>query len=290
VSDVPGEGELLEAARGGDPVALEALIARHQARIYRFSMKMCRRPEDAADVLQDTLLAMARSLRDFRGASALSTWLYAIARSFCIKKRRRSKFAPEQELSLEGEAKKTARAIPDARPAADELVADAELAQALRVAISAIQPAYREVLVLRDVEGLSAREVAQVMDLSVQAVKSRLHRARGMLRERLAPLLETPLPARPARCPDVAALLSQHLEGDLTPDTCASLERHLAECGYCDSVCQSLKRNLGLCKAATEPDVPAEVQERVKAAIRSLLRGGEPNGRESALTSRRHVS
>jgi RNA polymerase sigma-70 factor, ECF subfamily len=66
-------------------------------------MKMCHDREDAKDVLQDTLLAVARSIRDYRGASSLSTWLYTIARSFCIKKRRRSKFAPERERSLESD-------------------------------------------------------------------------------------------------------------------------------------------------------------------------------------------
>src|SRR5512138_1773902 len=93
--------QLLDAARAGDSHALETLLERHQAEVYRFGMKMCRDPEDAKDILQDTLLAMARGVRDFRGASSLSTWLYTIARSFCLKKRRRSKFAPEEERSLE---------------------------------------------------------------------------------------------------------------------------------------------------------------------------------------------
>jgi RNA polymerase sigma-70 factor (ECF subfamily) len=77
--------DLLTSARAGDGAALEELLLRHQPRIYRFGMKMCRDPEDASDVLQDTLLAMARTIADFRGASSLSTWLYTITRSFCIK-------------------------------------------------------------------------------------------------------------------------------------------------------------------------------------------------------------
>ena len=84
------DSELLLAARAGDPQALERLLTRQEARIYRFGLKMCRDPEDAKDVLQDTLLTMARNFRDFRGASSISTWLYTIARSFCVKKRRRS--------------------------------------------------------------------------------------------------------------------------------------------------------------------------------------------------------
>ncbi len=112
MTEAPSDERLLAAARAGDKQALETLLERHQAQVYRFGMKMCRDPEDAKDVLQDTLFAMARGVRDFRAASSISTWLYTIARSFCIKKRRRSKFAPETERSLEtdvaGEAKRLA--------------------------------------------------------------------------------------------------------------------------------------------------------------------------------------
>src|SRR4051794_19854790 len=72
--------QLLVSARAGGRDALEQLLERHQAQVYRFGMKMCRHPEDAKDVLQDTLLAVARGVRDFRGASSLSTWLYTVAR------------------------------------------------------------------------------------------------------------------------------------------------------------------------------------------------------------------
>jgi RNA polymerase sigma-70 factor (ECF subfamily) len=83
-------------------IAIEELLRRYQSRIYQFGMKMCGEPEDAKDVLQDTLLTMSRSLRSFRRDSSLSTWLYTIARSLCLKKRRKSKFAPAEEVSLNG--------------------------------------------------------------------------------------------------------------------------------------------------------------------------------------------
>src|SRR5919206_1419808 len=92
---------LLAEARAGDRAALERLLEVHQRRVFRFGLKMCGGEEDAKDVLQDTLLAAARSVGDFRGASSVSTWLYAIARSFCLRKRRTSKFAPEHVESLE---------------------------------------------------------------------------------------------------------------------------------------------------------------------------------------------
>lgn len=256
------DAELMAAAREGDAPALEALLERHQPRIYRFSMKMCRRPEDAQDVLQDTLLAMVRSLRDFRGAASVSTWLYTIARSFCIKKRRRSKFAPQAELSLEGEAAAPAAAIPDPSRLPDAAAAGREIEALLQV------------LVLRDVEGLSAAEVAEVVGLSVEAVKSRLHRARAALRERLAPALGVPLPKRDEAnlaCPDVVEMFSKHVEGQLSADVCAEMEAHLKRCEWCFADCEALKRTLGVCKTVVAPAVPAELQEQIRAGIRLLL-------------------
>src|SRR5689334_9302786 len=221
--------DLLERARAGDREALETLLQRHQAQVYRFGMRMCRDPEDARDVLQDTLLAMARGVRDFRGASSLSTWLYTIARSFCIKKRRRRELAAHERVSLDADAAGEARrlAAPGDDPA--EALAARQVERALEQAIAALEPMYREVLVLRDVEGLTAPEVAEVLGLSAQAVKSRLHRARLAVRERVAPLLGIPgeAAAAPGTCPDVLTLFSQHLEDEISADVCAEMERHL---------------------------------------------------------------
>ena len=127
--------DLLERARNGDREALDTLLADHQAQIYRFGLKMCRDQEDAQDVLQDTLFAMARGVRDFRGASSISTWLYAIARSFCIKKRRRSKFAPAEERSLDSDAKLEAARLADPAKRPDESLAGREVEIALERAI-----------------------------------------------------------------------------------------------------------------------------------------------------------
>jgi RNA polymerase sigma-70 factor (ECF subfamily) len=271
--------ELVEAARAGDQDALEALLDRHQPRIYRFSMKMCRDPEDAQDILQETLLAMARTVGNFRGASSISTWLWTIARSFCIKKRRRSKFAPEREESLdasdgEGEAARVA----DPGPGPDQVLADREIREAVDRAIDTLDPMYREVLMLRDVEGLGAREVSEVLGLSVDAVKSRLHRARVAVRREVAPLLgpgdeelETAAARAPGEtCPDILELWSRNLEGEISPDLCAEMERHVAACGGCRAACESLKRTLAVCRTSTTPQVPASVQEAVRRAVRKL--------------------
>ena len=265
---------LLEAARRGEAPALEKLLERHQEQVYRFGMKMCRDPEDARDVLQDTLLAMARSVRDFRGSSSISTWLYSIARGFCIKKRRRSKFAPEKERSLETDASEEATALADPGRAPDEALAGKQVREALEAAIGSLEPSYREVLLLRDVEGLSAPEVAEVLGIGVPAVKSRLHRARLAVRERVAPLLgipETPATAPPGGCPDVLSLFSRHLEGEISDGVCAEMERHLASCARCRGTCDSLKRTLSLCRTSPAAPVPRAVQDSVRVALRDFL-------------------
>ncbi|HEX2657767.1 MAG TPA: sigma-70 family RNA polymerase sigma factor, partial [Polyangia bacterium] len=258
-SPSPSDDQLLTAARAGDRQALEALLERHQAQAYRFGMKMCRDPEDAKDVLQETLLAMARGIRDFRGASSLSTWLYTIARSFCIKKRRRRTPFADGHVPDQPHAP-----VFGGQPGAplDEALAGKRVTAALEAAIAQLDPMYREVLLLRDVEGLTAPEVAQVLALTPQAVKSRLHRARLSVREKVAPLLglETDVPAASGTCPDVLTMFSRHLEGEISADRCAEMERHLDACARCRMNCDSLRRTLALCRpAGPTAEVPAAV-------------------------------
>jgi RNA polymerase sigma-70 factor (ECF subfamily) len=268
------DADLLEAARSGSGEALEVLLERHEARLYRFARRLCRHREDAEDVLQESLLAAARGLPGFRGASSIGTWLYTIARSFCIKKRRRSVFAPA-EVSLDSEASLAARGVADPGRRPDEALEASRLEAALERAIAALDRPYREVLLLRDVEGLPAAEVARVTGLSVPAVKTRLHRARGRLRAALAPFLAPrgapALPARP--CPDIVRLFSRHLEGDISARTCARMEKHLAACPRCAATCDGLKEVLRMCRTAPEPGIPADLQDHVRRAVHEAIGG-----------------
>src|SRR5512141_2430699 len=265
--------QLLEAARSGDRAALERLLQAHQHRVFRFGVKMCGEEEDAKDVLQETLIAAARGIRDFRGASSVSTWLYTIARSFCIKKHRTSKYAPGRVESME-DVSSEARAVADPTRGPEEETAGGQVKAALQQAISALDPMYREVLVLRDVEGLSAAEVAEILDLSVEAVKSRLHRARVAVRERVAPLLAIPGPPPgaplPAGCPDIVALFSRKLEGEISGNVCAELEEHVKACDHCRARCDSLRATLTLCSQSGE-QVPLAVEKSVRDALRRYI-------------------
>ena len=260
---------LLTALQSGDEKALGMLLERHLPAVYRFGVKMCRDPEDAKDVAQETLLAAARGLRDFRGASSVSTWLFTIARSFCIKKRRRRVGEPGEHVSLDAD---DSPAITAAGAPPDEAAGDREMGVALDAAIRALEPMYREVLVLRDVEGLAAEEVARVLGLSVDAVKSRLHRARLAVRERLAPLLNPSEPPVATGCPDLVPVLSQYLEGDIGPDQCAAMERHVAQCPRCQARCNSLRSTLALCHRSVKAgSVPPEVQQAIRQALREQV-------------------
>lgn len=195
----------------------------------------------------------------------MSTWLYSIARSQCAR-RRRKKHPVLAMSTLDAEGSE----VEDPAPNAERIAEDRELEVALSAAISRLAGPDREVLVLRDVEGLTAPEVAKVVGLSVDAVKSRLHRARLKVRARLAPLLEAPNAAPLPSCPDVLLLFSRHLEGEISAKVCAEMEHHLAGCPRCDAACSSLKRSLSLCAASPVTEVPPEVQARIRAAVRRL--------------------
>lgn len=275
--EAPTDDELLEAVRArNDRRALETLLERHEPAIWRFGMKMCRDPEDAKDVLQETMLAAARTARDFRGGSRVSTWLFAIARSFCIKKRRRSKFAPDEPVSLE-ERSEHAADVPATDAAPDEVAASRELGVAIDRALGELEPSQREVLLLRDVEGLSAPEVAEVLGLNVEAVKSRLHRARVALREHLSPWVAAPEAAPTTTCPEIVPLFSRYLEGEIGPHECARMQEHVDACPRCRGACDALKQTLALCRAkARTGSVPRDVQELVRKALHDVAATGAP--------------
>jgi len=162
----------------------------HADRIYRFAQRVCRGEEDARDLVQETFLNAYRGLAQFRGDAQLSTWLYRIAIRACMAMRRRRKGEPERELSLDefiptddGELRLQ---IPASGLTPEEALANKQLRRALNAAIHALPRKYRVVLVLRDMEGLSAKEVGEIMGLNERAVKSRLHRARLFVRRELS--------------------------------------------------------------------------------------------------------
>jgi RNA polymerase sigma-70 factor (ECF subfamily) len=267
------ERALLDAARSGDRDALDALVTRYEPHVYRFGLTMCHDAEDARDVLQDTFLAMVRSLKTFRADSSLSTWLYAVAHHACVKRRRRRASAPRQIASLDALDGTELSRLASPAPGPEAAVLSRERHAALDAAIRSLEPGQRAVLLLRDVEGVSAPAAAQILGLSIAAVKSRLHRARVAVRAALVPLLGTrpPESAGTGRCPDVLAALSRHLEGDLSTGDCAAMETHLEGCPSCRNACDSLREVLATCRASSVPNVPSSTRERLREVLRSCM-------------------
>ncbi len=181
--------QALEWLQSGEAASVERAIGVLQGAVFSFGMKVCGNPADAADTAQETLVRLARSFRRFPNTRALSVWLYRVAKSQCLMSRRKSKFAPQQMLSLD-------EMTPQVGPGGDsdvqswvitpeEALLQAEFRNQLEKAILALPKPYRLVLILRDMEQLDTREVARVMRISEGTAKMRLHRARIFVRNEL---------------------------------------------------------------------------------------------------------
>ncbi len=184
-----GHAALVRRAATGDPKAMEALLVGAQETAYRFSLLVCGHPQDAEDVMQDALLRTYRHVRRIRRPEAFRTWLYSTVRNACLMKRRLRAGEPRHMTPIDGDPSDAdARDgqppidVRDPGKGPDELAMDAWADERLQRGLQRISPAHRAMLVLRDVEGLSTREVATVTGLSEANVKTRLHRARLQLK------------------------------------------------------------------------------------------------------------
>lgn len=180
------ERALVARAQGGDRLAFEELVRRHADRLYAVVLRFLADGREAEDVTQEAFLRAWRGIGRFKGHSRFYTWLYRIGLNEA-KRRASRRPAPGKLTSLDENPRTEA---PDWREAPDARAAEGELRGVLEGAVRALDPDYRVPLILRDVEGLSTREAAEVMDLSEAAFKSRLHRARLAVRETIDEYLE----------------------------------------------------------------------------------------------------
>jgi RNA polymerase sigma-70 factor, ECF subfamily len=181
---------LLERAQRGDVEAFESLVERHKDRLYGLALRMTRSEADAAEVVQDAFLAAYQNLKQFRGEAAFGSWVHRIAANNALMRLRHQRVveaAAEELQAPEFTERGSLAEVPeiDWSRRADEKVLDEELGRAIRQGTDALPQGYREVFLLKDVEGLSYEEIAEMMEISVPAVKSRLHRARLALREKI---------------------------------------------------------------------------------------------------------
>ena len=181
--------ELIQAINSGQTDKFHDLVKRYEQKLYNFSLRMCRDHSDAEDMIQETFLNVFKYLKNFRYETKFKNWLYKVAASTCIKKRRKSKFAPDKELSLDeflpGNETEVPDHVPDWALMPLEKLLNHELSSTINQEILSLPKKYRLVIVLRDIEGFSTAETAQILSLSPSNVKVRLHRARLYLRDKL---------------------------------------------------------------------------------------------------------
>ena len=178
------EQELVALAQKGDQDAFAQLVEANQNKIYTLALRMTGNPEDAADLAQDAFLRAWRALSDFQGESGFSTWLYRLTRNLCIDFLRREKrrHSIVSISSLDDEEGPRPTDVPDRRFTPENELERRELRAAVGRGLAQLSDEHRQVLALREVEGLSYAEIADALGLEVGTVKSRIARARSVLR------------------------------------------------------------------------------------------------------------
>jgi RNA polymerase sigma-70 factor, ECF subfamily len=178
------ELKLIEQAQRGDRKSLAELVKLYEKTVYNFSFKICRHKDRAENTMQETFLSMVKNINQFSGESKLSTWLYRVVSNHCLMLAR-SEGKHEYASFEDEEANINEKDISDWKVTPDKVTENNELKKMLDESIQKLPAEYRIVFMLRDVEGLSTEETAKIVELSVAAVKSRLHRARSFLRNEL---------------------------------------------------------------------------------------------------------
>lgn len=291
--------QALQTLREGKPDRLERALALLQDTIFSFSMRVCGHRQDAEDTMQETLLKTAHHLKGFDSPKALAVWLYKVAKNHCLMSRRKSKFAPAKSLSLEElmpQRRELLKLSAERGATPEHALLQDESRRQLQRAVLKLPPPYRLVLVLHDMEGLSAGEVAQVLNLRGGTVRVRLHRARVFLRNELArrpaPAAGRPAPAekhpamrppvRAPRCKQLFAELSDYLDGALDDSLCEELEKHLDGCAPCQSFLDSLEQTVERCRRHH----PASLSPRAAARTRQALQDKYESARVGLKTRR----
>lgn len=186
---------LVKRLQAGDRSVFRELVRRHQEKVYRLSLRLTRDESKAQDAMQDAFLQVFRKIDQFQEQSAFTTWLYRITVNAALMRMRTER--RHRETSLDDasprytEQGEMAEPVDDWAPAVDDEVGNRELAVHAREAVDALPEAYRSVFMLREVEELSTEDVAQILDLTIPTVKTRLHRARLALRKAIADRVHT---------------------------------------------------------------------------------------------------
>ncbi len=228
---VPTDSELLERSRQGDSAAFGALIRRHDKHLYRIARSVLADDQEAEDAVQDAFVRAFTGLRDFRGTASLRTWLTRIVLNEAIRRRRRMRAMLDLDR-LHAEQERGPRpgrsaSLTAREPDPERAAAQAQIRKLLENAIDGLPATFRVVFVMRDVEEISTKETANLLGIKEETVKTRLHRARRMLRESLGA--------------DLAAALKDVFPFD-RPRCDALVQRLVEQLGVSRAVRRSLRR------------------------------------------------
>jgi len=267
--------------------ALELL----QNTVFSFSMKVCGQRQDAEDTMQEVLLKSVPHLPKFDSPKALMVWLYKVAKNRCLMSRRKSKFAPRENLSLEElmpDRRELEKLSGNAEGTPESALMRRENARSLREAVQKLPPDYRLILVLHDMEELSDRDIAEITGLRLGTIRVRLHRARLFVRKQLAkqdhhrvrrqvarPPVAVPAQSRERRCKEMFAELSNYLDDELDDSLCQELEKHMDGCEPCKAFLSSLENSIQQCRTAPNespnPRVAAGLRRELMAEYQRLM-------------------
>lgn len=189
----PPEIELVERAKNGDKKALSAIVKDNEQLVFNTALRLLGNTEDAECVMQETFLKVFQAIESFKGESSLSTWIYRIATNFALMRLRERKKGYDGFDDIDLHVSKSTieafnRSVGNNPHRAVE---NSELRERMNAAIDELPPKFKSVFVLKDIDGLSLKEIAEMNDMSLPAVKSNLHRARLFLRDRLAEFAES---------------------------------------------------------------------------------------------------
>jgi len=194
-ADSPSDATLVASVRAGDMRAFRVLVERYQRRVYAVAMRYCKNGDDAMDRTQEAFVKAHQNLEKFQGTSGFYTWLYRITTNVCLDFLRREKRHKghadydDQREKFAGDASvPTMGSGPGEAP--DRAYQNLELGEQMKAALETLSPAHRSILILREVDGLSYDEIAAELDIPRGTVMSRLHHARGKMKESLAGYLE----------------------------------------------------------------------------------------------------
>ena len=185
----PDEASLIEALKRGDPEACACMIKEYAPRVYAIAIRMLNDPDDAEEVLQETFISACKNINKFEERSALGTWLHRIATNAALmhlRKRKHREVSLDEPIEVQG-GDDIYREVQDWTLAPDDHAMNSEVRDVLEKAIAELPDTLRTVFILREIEGYSTEETAQILGISVSAAKVRLHRARLRLRQILTP-------------------------------------------------------------------------------------------------------